>query len=341
MPTIASQQQQFTNNATSVIPSVVSSGATTITVTPSTGVLFPVLTGTQFFMATLIDTNPVSPTFGQLEIVKVTARSGDVFTVVRGQEGTLASTFPINSVIELRPTALAFQNLYAEVNSRLPIYNFASLPSSNIGLIIGTNGSTTSFIMYWDTSLYVRLPFYNNRVLITTTGSGTWNPPDNFTKYLLVNGCAGGGAGGRGTGPASGGGGGGQCREQPVTLTSLGTGVAYTIGAGGTGNGGAGGNTTFGSFITMTGGAGGQFRTGPGNPIEGGAGGTGPIAGGRGAYGVNEYYGNGANGLYGMGGQFTLSGTNDNSGKGFGSGGAASSAGNTCDGAPGFLEIWY
>jgi hypothetical protein len=38
-------------------------------------------------------------------VVKVTARTDDVMTIVRAQEGTLALPFPTNSRFELRVTA--------------------------------------------------------------------------------------------------------------------------------------------------------------------------------------------------------------------------------------------
>lgn len=90
---------KVTNNATTTITADISSTALSLTVTTGTGALFPILGGTDYFYATLTDVN------NNYEIVKVTARTDDVMTIVRGQAGTLALPFPANSRFELRVTA--------------------------------------------------------------------------------------------------------------------------------------------------------------------------------------------------------------------------------------------
>ena len=93
--------QLATNNAYSLIPSAVSSSATSITLATGKGSLFPTLGANDYFYATLVDVS------GNFEIVKATARVGDVLTVVRAQQNTIALSFPANSRIELRVTAIA------------------------------------------------------------------------------------------------------------------------------------------------------------------------------------------------------------------------------------------
>jgi len=90
------------NDAVSRIASGISSSATSIVLTPGTGLLFPTLSSGDYFPATLIKSD------GSREIVRVTARSTDVLTVVRAQEGTVALTFNANDRIELRLTAGTF-----------------------------------------------------------------------------------------------------------------------------------------------------------------------------------------------------------------------------------------
>jgi len=90
---------KWANNATTTIASGISSGATTITVAGGTGSLFPTAGGADYFYATLNDSS------NNIEIVKVTGRSGDVMTVVRGQDGTTAQAFVGGDKFELRPTA--------------------------------------------------------------------------------------------------------------------------------------------------------------------------------------------------------------------------------------------
>lgn len=95
----------FTNNATTTLSAPISSTTqTSITVASGTGSLFPAITSPDFFYATLSNSS------NQLEIVKVTARSSDTFTIVRGQEGTTARTYAAGDKIELRVTAAALDN---------------------------------------------------------------------------------------------------------------------------------------------------------------------------------------------------------------------------------------
>lgn len=194
-------------------------------------------------------------------------------------------------------------------------------------------------LCHWESSdsKYLRLPFYN--MVQTFTASGSFIA-DGYTKYLSIDGAGGGGAGGRGTGGASGGGAGGQALDYRVTVTPSST-TSVTIGAGGTGNGGNGSSSSFGSLLTLGAGGGGSFTTTAGQTTYGGNGGTGPIPGGRGHYGSNNYFGSGAGSIFGQGGQFTDSTTNDNKGRGYGSGGAGSSASNNCDGAPGIIIVRF
>ena len=104
-----SQKQQFTNFAAGTLNAGITSGATTIVLSSGQGAIFPTLSGSQFFMGTLKNASS-----GYLEIVKVTARSSDTLTVVRGQENTTAAAFNAGDAFELRTTAAAFANLYAE-----------------------------------------------------------------------------------------------------------------------------------------------------------------------------------------------------------------------------------
>lgn len=101
------QLQKFTNNASATLNAGISNSATTIVLNSAQGALFPVLSGGLFFVGTL-----KSVSTGLLEIVKVTARTADTLTVIRGQENTTGSAFAAGDVFELRPTAQAFDNIY-------------------------------------------------------------------------------------------------------------------------------------------------------------------------------------------------------------------------------------
>jgi len=87
------------NNAASIIPNAVASGDTTVVVSTGDGAKFPILGVDDYYFMTIIDTN------NNFEIVKVTARTDDIMTIVRAQENTTAMPFPANSRAELRVTA--------------------------------------------------------------------------------------------------------------------------------------------------------------------------------------------------------------------------------------------
>lgn len=93
--------QITTNNAKATLAGGISSGATSLTLATGKGALFPALSGGDWFMLTL--TQAVTET--SWEIVKVTARSGDVLTIVRAQEGTTAAAWATADKAELRLTA--------------------------------------------------------------------------------------------------------------------------------------------------------------------------------------------------------------------------------------------
>jgi len=96
---------KVTNNAFGTISAGISSTDTTITLDSGQGARFPTLGAGDYFYGTLVDTSNTT------EIVKVTARSTDSMTVVRGQDNTTASAFAIGDRFELRPTAALFEAL--------------------------------------------------------------------------------------------------------------------------------------------------------------------------------------------------------------------------------------
>lgn len=91
---------KFKNNAGSKLAGILTSDATTITVLTGTGANFPSISSNKdYFHATIVGDN------GDMEIVRVTAVSGDTLTVIRAQEGTTAKEWPVDTRIENRITA--------------------------------------------------------------------------------------------------------------------------------------------------------------------------------------------------------------------------------------------
>lgn len=100
----------FTNNAATTLASGITNSATSLTVASGTGSLFPTLSGSNIFYATLQNASSGTP----IEIVKVTARSGDTFTIVRAQDNTTASAFNSGDKVELRLPAVVLNDFPQE-----------------------------------------------------------------------------------------------------------------------------------------------------------------------------------------------------------------------------------
>ena len=96
---------KFANNATTKLAAGINTSVTSLTVTTGTGALFPTLGGSDYFYCTLANTT------GGIEIIKVTARSTDTFTIVRGQDGTTAASWITNDTVELRLVAASLNDL--------------------------------------------------------------------------------------------------------------------------------------------------------------------------------------------------------------------------------------
>lgn len=92
---------RFTNNATSRLYAPIDAVTTSIRVQAGDGARFYNLTESgDYYMVTVEDRRT-----GQMEIMKCTARSGDIMTVVRGQEGTVAQAFELGATASSRLTA--------------------------------------------------------------------------------------------------------------------------------------------------------------------------------------------------------------------------------------------
>lgn len=95
------------NNAKSVLAAGISASATVITVGTGAGVLFPSpVSGQSYFKLTITDaaTKTIS------EIMHVTSVSGDVMTVIRGQEGTTPRVWSTNDIVANMMTAGTFKS---------------------------------------------------------------------------------------------------------------------------------------------------------------------------------------------------------------------------------------
>jgi len=94
----------FVNNASSVLAASINNLDLVIQVGSGDGLLFPSPSGSQYFAATLEDDA------GNIEVVQCTSRTGDLLTVVRGFDNTVAQSFAMNVTrVELRLTAVVVE----------------------------------------------------------------------------------------------------------------------------------------------------------------------------------------------------------------------------------------
>lgn len=333
------------NNAQTVLSAGISSSATTLTVNTGTGALFPApVSGTSFYKLTLVDAAT-----GQLtEIMHVTARTGDVMTVLRAQEGTTARAWSANDIVANMMTSGTL-SAFAQLESPA----FSGTPTGPTPTV-GDNS------LRFATTAFVRTALANARGRLINiqlfTVSGTYTPTSG-TQLIIVKAVGAGGGGGGAVGntisgnisAAYGGSSGSYGETSMINITSIST-VTVTVGAAGTASAGvagtAGGATSFGSYITAPGGNGGSSGSSNSftNAIVGadlaltaacsGSALTISIQGDGGKAGfilgntqVNQLKGgNGGSSMLGIGGSGVNAGTAPNIGTGWGAGGAGAVA---------------
>lgn len=90
---------KVSNNAYGTLAVGITAAATSITLNAGQGARFPTLNAGEWAYATLSNSADLK------EIIKITARSGDNLTVVRGQDGTTANAYLTGDRIDMRPVA--------------------------------------------------------------------------------------------------------------------------------------------------------------------------------------------------------------------------------------------
>lgn len=136
----------FANNAVcAIVTPPTSTGGTSMSVSTSDAALFPTISGSDFFYATLYQEDNVTGAESNIEIVKVTARSGtygETFTIARAQDGTTAKTFTAGAGYTLKIAlrlVKANADVFLQADDNLASLTNTTTARSNLGLAIGTN----------------------------------------------------------------------------------------------------------------------------------------------------------------------------------------------------------
>ena len=162
---------QFANNAVTTLVSGITNVATSITVTSA--VAFPTLTGAQYFYCTFID----AATGLVIEIVKVTAVVASVFTIVRAQDGTTASAYLTGDKVELRLTRASL-NDFPKLDENNIFTEALTVTGHTTFEGVTSTGATGTGKLVYDTSPTLVTP------LLGTPSSGTVT---NLTGTASIN----------------------------------------------------------------------------------------------------------------------------------------------------------
>lgn len=227
------------NNAKSVLAAGISASATVLTVSSGMGSLFPSpTTGANYFKLTIIDAATKTIT----EIVHVTSVSGDVMTVIRGQEGTTPRVWSTNDIVANMMTAGSLLSCLQVANNLSEISSAGSPSVKEALLNLGSSDGTL-----------------NGRLIGIKifTDSGTYTKSEG-TRHLIVEIIAGGGSSRTVSADSSSTGGSqpgfsGQYNKSRFNASDVPSSVNVTIGGGGF-PGSAGGDSSFGSLVTVAGG---------------------------------------------------------------------------------------
>ncbi|MHC1998549.1 gp53-like domain-containing protein [Klebsiella pneumoniae] len=145
------------NNAKSVLAAGISASATVITVGTGAGALFPVpVPGQSYFKLTITDaaTKTIS------EIMHVTSVSGDVMTVIRGQEGTTPRVWSTNDIVANLMTAGTFTSCLQTAN------NLAEIKDAGSEAVDQTLSNLGFAKRIFGASDYIRIPDVEGGLII-------------------------------------------------------------------------------------------------------------------------------------------------------------------------------
>lgn len=148
----------YANNAIGRLSAGIDTDDTTLTLLAGEGAKFPAITtdSGDWYPCTLVNVA------GQREIVRVTARNGDVFTIARAQEGSGALEWLDQDRFELRVTAAAYQQL---------VPSSRKVNSKALSADITLNAEDVGALPYADGDVSVPVALLNLTGLFTSSSS--------------------------------------------------------------------------------------------------------------------------------------------------------------------------
>jgi hypothetical protein len=169
---------KITNFADSTLTTTIVAGDTSLIVASGDGAKFPTLTGSDYFYCVLQDN------LNNFEVVKVTARSTDTFTIVRAQEGTTARGFTSAvTAVSLRITAQTFLDIAYSTTDTSATSNVIGTGAKTFTVTSGKNFVGGMYLVIADNaapstnSMYGQVTSYSGTSLVmnitAVLGSGT------------------------------------------------------------------------------------------------------------------------------------------------------------------------
>ena len=161
----------FTNNASTTLASPITNVATTLTVATGDGAKFPNPTGGDYFK--LVLNKVISGIEYQWEITHCTARSGDILTITRAQEGTTAAAYAAGDPVSLRATAGTMSALVDLTSTQTLSGKTLTSPTLNTPTINGRLSSTSASVTAAGTNQGTGTALTSDINVITTAAAGT------------------------------------------------------------------------------------------------------------------------------------------------------------------------
>jgi hypothetical protein len=158
------------NNVVGFIDTAISASDVYITLRLGDGAAFPILDAGDYFYATLVSAS------GLLEIIKVTARTGDLLTALRGQESTTPNSFAAGSRLEMRVTAQSVVDALAQLSIRTEYQTFTGTGATATFTLTATPPDPLDVIVTVDG---VVMKYTDDYTISGTTLSFTFTPALN------------------------------------------------------------------------------------------------------------------------------------------------------------------